>query len=183
MYRIRTAITGGPGGSELNTMYFNDSLSLTAQDAADAVTAFWNTIKGAIHTAYTLKVETDVTIVADFTGVPTGNVTVTSSAVTGTDSGQPLPGATQGLLKLSTGVYYGGRQLQGKIWIPGPTESNNATGVPVGTYETLVNGAAATLIGDADSELFVWSRKYLNANGVIGASLWDQWGVLRSRRQ
>lgn len=184
MYRVRTAITGGPGGAELNTMYFDNSLTLTAQDAADAVRAFWDSIKGVIKAGYTMQVESNVVHVADFTGVPTGISTVTTAPVGGTNGLEALPGATQGLLRLHTGVYYGGRELQGRIFIPGPTEDNNDVGgVPKSTYRATLDAALATLIADPDSNLFVWSRKNLNANGVTGGSAWTQWAVLRSRRQ
>lgn len=182
MYRVRTAITGGAGGAELNTMYFNDTTPFTAQDAADAVVAFWTSLRNYIHSTYTMQVETVVTTVADFTGVPTGADVVTASAVTGNDNGDLLPPATQGLIRLQTGVWYGGRQLQGRIFIPGATEANSTGGKPSGAYKGQADAAIAALVADADSELFVWTKKYLNANGVSGGSTWSEWAILNSRR-
>jgi len=182
MFRVRTAITGGPGGSELNTLYFGSTLTLTAQHAADATRAFWYAISNKIHTAYTMQVEPEVTEIADFTGHPIGVHTTVTAPVPGTDSGQPLPPATQGLVKFQTGIYYNGRQLQGKLYVPGPTENLNTTGVPLPVYITDIAAAATTMIADPNSDLLVFSRKNLNANGVTGASVWSQWAILKSRR-
>lgn len=182
MYRIRTAITGGPGGSELSTMYFNSALTFTAQDAANAVRTFWNAIKGEISSVYTFQVETAVTEVADFTGEPIGVSTVTEAAVVGSNVAEQLPPATQALIRLHTGVYYGGRELQGKIYVPGFCENNSSGGVPSASSITTLANATAAMIADVPSELMLFSRKHLNANGVTSYSVWNQFAVLRSRR-
>lgn len=182
MYRIRTAITGGPGGSELNTMYFNSALTFTAQDAANAVRTFWDSVKSEVKTAYTFQIETNVTEVADFTGQPIGVHGITSAAVVGTNGGDALPPATQLLIRVHTGVYYNGRELQGKVYVPGPVETSSTNGVPSSLTITTLGNAMAALIADANSELMVFSRKNLNANGVTSSSVWSQYAVLRSRR-
>ena len=181
MYRIRTLITGGVGGAEVNTMFFNSAL-LLAQDAADAVRDFWYGGRGVIHTSYTLQVDPVVVEVADFTGLPIGVETVSTASVTGTDSGDPLPGYVQGLVKTNTGVFYGGRQLTGKIFVPGATETRNNNGAPDSTYIATWTGQLAALLAVSDAELMVFSRKNLNANGVTGGTPWSQWAVLKSRR-
>lgn len=181
MYRIRTNITGGVGGSEVNTMFFESGM-LTAQDAADAVQSFWHGGRGVIHTSYTLEVDPVVVEVADFTGLPIGASTVTTTSSTGTDSGDPLPGYVQGLLKTQTGVFYNGRQLQGKIFIPGPTETRNNNGRPDSTYIATWVGQFAALLADTSAQLMVFSRTHTNANGVTGGAPWNEWAVLKSRR-
>lgn len=181
MWRIRTAFTGGAGGAQLSTMYFESGL-LLAQDAADAVHTFWTAIRNNISNQYSWSVESTVTNVADFTGVPIGVETVSVSGQTGNDSSDPLPWATQGVIRTHTGVYYSGRELQGKIWVPGVTEASCTNGIPNSGYISALNGAIAGLIADSDSELYAFTRAHLNANGVTGGSTWNKFGVLRSRR-
>lgn len=182
MYRVRTAITGGPGGAELNTMFFNSALTFTAQQAADAVRQFWQACRPVVSSLYTFQVEPQVTEVADFTGHPIGVHSVTTTQVVGAATGDTLPPANQGLVHLLTGVYYNGRALQGKIYVPGAMEANNTAGAPDPTYLTTVGNAAAAMVADVNSEPFVFSRKNLNANGVTGTTVWSKWAVLRSRR-
>lgn len=181
LFRVRTAITGGPGGSELSTQYFN-AASGTEQQAADAVRAFWQALNNYIHSAYTLTVEPLVYSIDSTTGLATSTAGTTTSQVFGTDGNDPLPPATQGVVRAHTGLFIAGRELTGKLWVPGPTEAKNTTGIPTGAYLTAVDAAAATLASGANYEWVIWSRKHFQFFDVTSASTWNKWGVLRSRR-
>lgn len=183
MWRVRTDITGGPGGAELATHYFDVVGGLTAADANAAVGAFWHTVRDLVHNAYTFSTESEVASVDIATGQVTGLTPVTAIVWAGTVSGQPLPPASQGLIRWRTGTFVGGREIRGRTFLPGPTEEHNLTGVPNSDYITVANNAAAALIAASGTELMTYSRKNSDAAPVVSGSCWNQWAVLRSRRQ
>lgn len=182
IFRVRTNLVGGSGSSQVSTLYFSTTLGATAQDAADAVTQFWTDIKGKINTGYTMKVETEVYTIDLATGEPTSVEGVTSSLVTGTEATNPLPWATQGLIRWTTGTFLNGRQLLGHTYIPGPSEANNDTGTPRSDYQSTLTTAAGTLLGTAGVTLVAYSRRNHTAFPVIAGTTWDKWAVLRTRR-
>jgi len=106
---------------------------------------------------------------------------VASSGV-GTDIAQCLSPATQGLLQLRTGLITFGRLLRGRLFLPGPTEQANNDGKPDAAYIADYDAAAAALAGDANTDLVVWSRTHGVKSVVTSALTWNQWAVLRSRR-
>lgn len=181
MYRVRTSITGSPGGAELSTMFFDASTG-TRQDAADAVRAFWLTLAGRIKSGVTATVEPDVYTVDAATGHATASGTTSTAAVLGTASGELLPNASQGLARWHTGVFISGRELQGRTFIPGAVTGDNVAGAPGPTYKTTLQTAITNLSSSGPITFGIYSRK----NGVFyeatSGSPWTQWAVLRSRR-
>lgn len=163
-------------------MFFQDNGVLTAQDAATAVRTFWNSIAGEIWAGYALQVEPLVVSIDVATGQPTGGAATTTAGVVGTDGGDPLPFATQGVLQWQTGVYVGGRELRGHNFIPGPCEGRNTGGVPISLYKSNIGTAAATLIGTANAQLVLYSRTKQTFNQVNSGAVWAKWGYLSSRR-
>lgn len=182
LFRVRTAITGGPGGAELSTQFFN-AASTTEQDAADAVRAFWATCASRISAAYTFQVESLVYSIDSANGQATSTAGTTTLPVTGGDLGEKLPGNVNGVVRVHTGLFIAGRELTGKIWIPGPTENYNASGVPDSTYRSVVDGALNAMLVTPANGYVVWSRKHFQFFAVTSGSTWTQWGTLRSRRQ
>lgn len=182
LFRVRTAIAGGSGASQVSTQYFEDSGSLTAQHAADAVSGFWGTLVSVISSAYTFKVENNVYQIDVASGQPTGIVAVTSSLITGGVVTDALPWQTQWVLRWNTGSFLGGRQVLGHTFIPGATEGNNSAGVPDSGSRGVIDGAAAAVNGSALCNLMIYSRKNGQALNVLNGATWTKWGVLRSRR-
>lgn len=181
VWRVRTAITGGPGGAELSTHYFDTSAG-TAQDAADAVRAFWADCSGVIDGSYHFTVEPLVYTIDLTTGQAIATTTTSTTAVTGGSGTDPLPPATQALIRWHTGAFTGGRELIGKTYIPGMVENYNAAGIPTSTLLTTLTTACNNLGSGGPPNLVIWSRKHhLTAPAGLG-SVWNQWAVLRSRR-
>lgn len=181
MYRVRTSLSGWLGGPGLSTMYFDSSGGLTATNAALAVQAFWNAIKGNMHTDFrvdvdaaveTLELDGEVTAVTNAAGL---------SQLSGTASGEILPYATQGVLQWRTGTYLGGREIRGRTFLPMATEGLSSA-APTSGYRSVADAAAAALIADANSALWVWSKTKAAAAPVVSGLTWSKWGVLRSRR-
>lgn len=182
MYRIRTTFSGATGSPWVNTLFFSETGG-SAQQAANAAAIFWQAVDAEMHTSITWSNETDVLIVNEDTGAATGVVQVEDSSGAGSNGVDLLPPATQALVRLRTGVFNDGREIRGRIFIPGLTEGANTAGGSVnGATATVIGDAAAALVADANSELLVWSRSALQAHGVVAASVWNQFAILRSRR-
>jgi len=182
IYRVRTALAGGSGAAQVSTMFFSSAASETAQDAATAVHDFWDDIKDVLYSGYTATVESDVYLIDQATGEPTGTVGVTVAAITCTGASDPLPWATQGLVRWTTGTFIGGRQVRGRTFLPGTLESCNTLGVPNSVYTGVVNPALATFLGTTGVTPVIYSRKNHSAWPIINANLWTKWAELRSRR-
>lgn len=182
IWQVRTAITGGSGAAQVSTMFFDQAAGLTAQGAADAVHAFWDTLKTKIVNSYTFDVEPVVEDIDTATGSPTGLTAVTVASVSGTLVGDPNPWATQGLVSWRTGVFLGGREIRGRTFIPGSWENDNTAGVPQASYVAALNSAAATLATDPNSSLCIYSRKKRAIGVVSTGQAWTKWAILRSRR-
>ena len=185
MLRVRTAWSGSAQSLPyVTTMYFGGITQAEADAAAAGVRAFWDAIKGRVSSTLIATVEPEVPLVNITTGDVTDVFATVTTPVTGTDVGSALPWATQGLLRLSTATFVGGRRVKGHVFIPGTTENSNAGGVPEAVYGTTINPAAATLAAIAfPNEWVVYSRRHLLTANVATATTATQWGTLSSRRQ
>ena len=182
LFRVRTALTGGSGGPQLSTMYFEDTGTFNAQNAADAVHAWWNSVKSVMSSSYSIQVEPLVVSIDPATGQPTSSHGVTTVSVNGTNGTAPLPWSTHAVAQWHTGLYVTGRELRGHTFIPGCTEGNNVAGVPDAALVAAVNAANATLIGTITANLVVYSRTKHTWNQVNTGTTWNKWGYLSSRR-
>lgn len=153
------------------------------QGALDAALAFWDDLKGVVRQSMIATVESEVADINPASGEIENAYVGVGGTVQGTDAGDTLPTATQGLLRLTTGQYVGGRQIRGRLFLPGPTETSSTGGVPVPTYLNTALAAGLGLVNDGATQLVCWSRKNGAAFPVTSASIWQQWAVLRSRRQ
>jgi hypothetical protein len=131
---------------------------------------------------YVLNVDPEVFLIDQATGEPTGIESTSTAQVLGAQTADPLPWATQGLVRWTTGTFIGGRQVRGHTFIPGTTETDNTLGVPNSTYLTALDAAAATLIGTSGVTPVVYSRKNHSGWPIISRSTWTKWAELRSRR-
>jgi hypothetical protein len=162
-------------------MWFDPSEGLNPQDLVDRIHDFWDTIHYQLSSDLTINVEPQV----DSVNSATGEVTSTSSptapaAVVGSASADNLPAATQLLVQLRTGVFFGGRELRGRMFIPGGTTGGSADGKPTSSFRTFVGGAAQSLADDTDQ--VVYSPTKHQFADVSTTPVWTEWAVLRSRR-
>lgn len=181
MYRITTLFSGPlVTGGGIQQFYF-DQGGGTAAQAHAAVRTFWTSIALGSHTSLTITVTPEVELVDNATGQVEGIETAETYTTTGQTAGDPLPLASQGLLRWRTGVYNAGREIRGRTFLPGQVEAASTGGVPSSTTLTSWTNAGLALMNNASSELVVWSRKGQFAT-VTSASAWSQWATLRSRR-
>lgn len=180
LWRVRTEFRGVQGTPWLSTMMFGTVNS--AQQSVNAVGVFWNALDARMVNTITWRTLNDVEEVGvggELIGV-TQTTPVTSVGQLAQD---PLPWATQGLIRWRTGAIIGGRELKGRTFIPGLSElDNGAQGDPAGTLLTTIQNAADALIADVNSAFSVWSRRHGQVRLATVGSAIDKWAVLRSRR-
>lgn len=184
MIRVRVVFAGVPGTPWLATHYFSgDGTGGEAQLAVDAVRDFWLAVDNFMVNTVSWSTESAVAVMTTSPGTVTGLISTTVRSGAGGTAATLLPGMTNWIVNWRTGSFSGGRELRGKTYVPGPTESDNDTnGVPSGGSRTAIQTAADTLHAVATPSLQVWSRKNGVSSGVIAASVPAKWGSLRSRR-
>jgi len=178
---VKVNWTGIQGAPLLSTFYFELGSALP-QDCVDLVDAFLSDLAPKIFADADWATEPEVDEIDVVTGAIVGVSTTTPSTGSGSDSNTPFSFADQGLIRWKTTSFNNGRRLQGRMFVPVPTTSDDSNGVPSSTYKAALQSAADTFLASTDPELFIWSRVNGNASPVASASVWEQWAVLRSRR-
>lgn len=183
LLRVRTTITGGQGTPYYNNLYFDPSGATPATTAKDAATAFWTELVGLCQTGLVGVVSGQVEQIDPGTGQITGILDGGSDdTVTFAGGTNPLPWMVQGLVRLRTNHYTAGRELRGRIFIPGMDEAASTAGLPTSTAVAIMENAAAALT-DNDAGVQVYSPTHHDQADVTTTSVWGRWAVLRSRRQ
>lgn len=181
MYRVRTVISlPASAGQGLATHWFKASGG-TAQQAVTAVGNFWFAALANASSECTTLTEGEVGIVNSTSGQLVGLTSATPVASGGGGTGDPLPAQTQGLLRLFTGAFSGGRQVRGRLFIPGQVESVN-NGFPSSGVTENWRAAGAALIADTNTLWGVYSRAHGDIFDITSVSSSTSWAVLRSRR-
>jgi hypothetical protein len=168
-------------GGGVNTLYFDSTTSTVAQAHAKVAT-FWQSVRNYMSTTLSYTVDGQVDTIDPASGLTVGTSSVASVSQVGADPGDPLPPYVQALIRLRTGVYNGGREVRGRIFIPGMVETSNLNGVPVAAMITAYNGYAATLASTPTAILSVYSKTKGVEETVSSTSTWTKWAMLRSRR-
>lgn len=181
--RVEAEWTGLTGSPFLSVWNFRNEPG-EANAYALAVEAFLEDIAHLVHESLEVRIEPVQTIFDDSTGQPTGAETAsvaTSPTMTGT--GTLKSAATQGLLQLRTGVYAAGREIRGRLFIPAPTEALGDA-MPDPSYVADLTTAGNNLISAMTSTTawVVYSRARAQSADVTSTSGWNQYAVLRSRR-
>jgi len=183
------SIWAGPqvrGGGITQTFFGEESVS--AQACIDAVETFWTSLLGAFIAGNTVEVESTVLVLDEITGNLEGQSVGTSSGpLAGTGTGDPLPPATQGLVRWFTPQVANNRLVRGRTFLPCMREAeNDGTGRPSSSLQSAVNASASALISDSDTVLVIWHRPLSPNNGSVGvvqtANMWTEWAQLRGRR-
>jgi len=186
VFQVTTTFSGPAGTPWMNRLYFDSITGQLAQDAADAVGAFWGACDALIRNDVTWTTGTNVETLDEVSGALVGLNTVTASTGTGADSTTDMATVLQALVQWRTGVIVGDRELRGRTFIPGLTQNVNNGGVLTGAAQTAFAAAAAALIADADADFGIWHRPVNEANGAfheaVTGSVPLRFSVLRSRR-
>lgn len=193
MMRVRTVITGGFGGSKLNTAYWQSASedATSAQVIVNNMIAFWTAIRDEITSGMSLAISGLVAVINPVDGALQNEFSVTGATVLGSNAGDMLPNQCQGGIGLITSTFSGGRRIRGHWNIPGPCETESLNGVPNAAYKLDLNNAVQALVGPggAATQIVVWRRPRtvptprpgLSAP-VTSAVTRDVWFTLNSRR-
>lgn len=194
LLKVQTVWSGIEGAPYYSTMHFGAGADeVESQEAADAMTSFWNICEPIIRSGLTWEITPEVLVFNDVDGALVRADVIVGGFGAGTNVGEILPRAASGLVRWSTGVVVGRRFLRGRTFIPLPTETNNdVLGVPTAGYKTTLQSAIDNLLGDITVAPYIWSRPQKDAEGNItrdgdsapiqSGTVWDEWAYLRSRR-
>lgn len=178
-HRVTTVMTGTAGGPWVNQLWIADEVTPDANDAADAVRLFWAACAAVIGSGVTLQIEPEVPLFSA-PDTPVSVATTTSAPVSSAGGASVLPPATQGLIRLRTATFNGTRRVLGKIFVPYMTEESCVAG---GLMWASAAGVLASAADDLrEAGLVVASRSLNTFVPVTGADVWNQFAVLRSRR-
>lgn len=181
--RVRSISTGVAGSPYYTNLFFGGTAdATTAQAAADAVESFWTDLAAWMANDVTTVVESAVAVLDEASGQPINVLTTSTTPVVGTNTGEILPLATQGLIRWNTGQFLNGRQVIGRTFIPVPTETSSLDGQPTAAYLTGIGTAGDSLLGAAGATFVIYSRTGAADYAAVEAVPWTKWAVLRSRR-
>lgn len=179
--RYRVVHTGLAGAPYLSTHYSIAPLS-TPVAMRNAVNAFWQATIEQRAAGLTSIGDTVVDELRSEDGVLVNSTGVTDFSWPATGGGDPLPPATQGLLKLETGSIILGQRVRGKVFLPSALESASVDGLPALAYRQAYENAWDTALNVPNNVAAIWARKSGEAVPVNNVNVWGQWAVLRSRR-
>lgn len=204
IWRVQTVFAGASGLPGVSTLYWerHDGAEPIpgTRDPVDVVTDvhnFWQAIctgfgssSGGLRSGLTA---TTIGVLTRYDS-ETGEATAfddggPDQVATGNGTSEPLPPFTQTLVQLHTGHFRRGRELHGRIFIPGLTEDHGLNGAPTTTWMAGVKSEVDDMIGHG---LIVWGRPIpLSESGpaaagdfasVSSCAVWSKFAVLRSRR-
>lgn len=180
LWEVRVLYTGGPGMPGTNTLFgsTNDSDIDDLRDALDDLYGLW--ALNHMATGLTVTIPAEGNKINSATGELSGGWTSGSPIVNnGGATGERVPLSSQLLVQLKTDSVVSGRRLRGRIFLPGATEPENGAGVPT---SDLINTIQARAEAVAVGRLCVYSLTHKTFATVTAVSVWNQWAVLRSRR-
>lgn len=181
--RVSHVWTGTPGLPGVSTTYVEQGTG-NAAAAVSAWADFWDTMSDYIANDFTVTLGGTMETINVVSGQTVSVETVTPVSVQGTAVTQFLPTASQGVLEFLTGVFANGRQIRGKMFVPGIVEDQNEQGFPISTCISAFEAALNDVndLGGMNGAWTVWSRANARQEYVTDSFMWSQWGVLRSRR-
>jgi hypothetical protein len=183
MLRVRVGYTGLQGAPWLSTLYFAGNTQTEANSAITATKAFLDALKVWQDSNMAFATEAEVPEINTTTGATIQVFNTTVQTGVGSVGGTMLPTAAQALIRWRTGVFVSGREIRGRTFVPGLTQTaNNGDGVVNGGTITAFSTAAANLIAAAGADFGVWSRARATFAAAQTGSCWNQFAVLRSRR-
>lgn len=181
--RVRVALSGTAGTPGVMTFYFAATEATPVETVLDPVQALMTGLKTQIVQPLQMTQDGTVDYIEEATGAlvgsATGNLHTEGASASAADAG---PRAAQAVVRLGTGLIVNGRRLRGRLFIPQPRAASSFQ-VPTNA-QALLQSPITTFLNatQAEAPWVVWSRKGGVTAPVTSATIWDQWGVLRSRR-
>lgn len=186
MMRVQTVVSGVAGSPYYLNGFF-DALNTEPQDAIDAWHTFVTAGGGGTVNSYPTGAVITTSGTLDLIDPTDGGIVGQQFGATETSlggaQGQFLPAANQVLVHWRTGIYVNRRELRGRTNIPCISEAGSTnSGQVEPSVITAYNALGNALISNPDCVFIVWSKKNGEWREVFAAQTWDQFAVLRSRR-
>lgn len=185
MNRVRVVLTGVAGSPAYMNFYTNNGL-VSASLAHSVVATLMFNLKAQWRTSVQYLVEGDVALVESTTDTIIGVTSIAPVSGAGSSSSNSqVPLASQVLVRFLTGAYAGGRQVRGRLFLPYFISSNmdvGSGGVVAATVTNVNTHFNTYLTAFAPNGAVVYSRKNGTGYAISAASTWNQWAVMRSRR-
>jgi hypothetical protein len=179
---VRTIFTGPAGSPWLSTLHFDGAEDTEAVAANADVGQFWGAVDAFMSNLVTWTTTGEVEVFNPATGDISAIHAVTPIVGVGALAADMMPPICQGLIKLRTGIFVSSREIRGRVFVPGLTETgNDSDGTVAGATITGINAAATTLIGDT-ANWVVWSREHGQVATVATATLQPKVAKMTSRR-
>lgn len=159
MIRIDVVYTGLEGMPAVNGLYFAGDNQTAADEAAAAVSGWITDLQPVFSTSVSVDVSNTATQINEATGTIVDFHAVDGATIQGTSTADPLPIGTSAIFRFRTNAVVRGRRLQGRVFLPGMTESMVPAGgvLDAGGIAGLILTAAENLGGPSGVHV-VWSR-------------------------
>ena len=185
--RLRTVWSGVAGSPYYTNLYFlTDATGTGMQDSCDAWTDLIDAFSTSLATSLVPTIDADVPLIDSTNNTLTGSTTVSGATVDCDGGGDLMPPATQGLIRWRTDAVVAGRRLRGRTFLPGMTEGDgNAGGAVLPALKVSMDGYLATTFipaTQAAAPLVVYGPTHFAFSEVVSGDMWEQFAVLRSRR-
>lgn len=185
MLRVTTEWTGLPGGPYYTVFHSEGGTAPEAELIHGHVVDLWNAMANYRTSAMAGQVLTEVDSVSIESGEVIGTFPVTPVTLANGTSGARQPVVVQGLVQARTGVYVGGREIRGRTFLPGTLDGSDNDGAPSTAYQTgvaaIFNAFDAAASADNVAPV-IYSPTHRQLANVSVYTVWNQWAVLRSRR-
>lgn len=173
--------TGVPGTPWYSNFYFNNGVgspTTMRNDVGNMLTS----LAQLVTTPIVMTVDPEVPLIDSANGEILGVDIVPDLSVDALDTGEAVPYAVQGLCRLRTDAFIGGRRLQGRFNVPGLNLGFIQDGIMDPSAQDGLEAAVSPLAATAASEWIIWSKKTGAIAPVANVSVWNQFAMLTSRR-
>lgn len=178
--RTQTVLTGVAGAPYYSNLYWDTGYS--AAEAVEHTAELWEILDNRIVNEVAWEVSGIVEYFDDSDGIIIGAVVTDAVVGAGEAGGEMLPSSTQVLVKWRTGVYSGGREIRGRTFVPALDVFMNDEGSVEAVARGDLSDELATWLGGLAFPPRIWSRTHGDSAVVAAAEVWEQFAVLRSRR-
>lgn len=192
MLRVRTVLSGWPGGPGLATFYFayqtTGSGAASAPDVVARVRAFWLACAALFPSSFSAQVQANVDDLDPTNGALVGSFAGGApTAVAGSNGTQYNAFPAMLLLRENTGTIVAGRRVVGRSFIGPVAGSVDTNGSPTpANLTTLVSAATGMFTGSTTAVSVVWQRPKPTRPGAVWTisnfTAAPYFAILRSRR-
>ena len=178
--RTQTVLTGVTGAPYYSNLYW--PIAYSSGDMVEHTAELWEILDNRIVNEVAWEVSGVVEFIDDTNGQVLAAGVVDAIVGAGEASGEMLPASTQVLIKWRTGFYAGGREVRGRTFVPALDAFMNDEGSVEAVARGDLSDELSTWLGGLTATPLIWSRANGTSASVVAAEVWEQFAVLRSRR-